>query len=260
MHNRTLEKMRGGARALGGWIGFADVFAAEATARVGVDWVCFDLQHGALSYSHLLQLIPAIAATTAEPFVRVAANDAAAIGRVLDAGAYGVIVPMVSSADDAARAVAACRYPPVGCRSCGPVRGAMIDGPRYLETANDQVACIAMIETREGLANVDAIACTPGVDGLFIGPMDLCFGIGIAPGDFANPQFIAAVATIRRACEAAGCAAGMFGYSSDTARQALDDGFTFVSVGTQNGFMMAGAKAALDVATRSDSTIRSAAY
>lgn len=260
MHNLTLEKMRAGTRALGGWIGFADAFAAEALARLGVDWVCFDLQHGALSYSHLLQLIPAVGATTATPFVRVAANEAAAIGRVLDAGAHGVIVPMVNTADDAARAVAACRYPPVGCRSFGPVRGAMIEGPHYLATANDQIACIAMIETRDGLANVDAIARTPGVDGLFVGPMDLCFGIGIAPGDFADPRFVAAVARIRQACEEAGCAAGMFGYSPDAARQALDDGFTFVSIGTQNGFMTAGARAALDVANRSESVIRPAAY
>lgn len=252
--------MRAGSRTLGAWIGFADVFAAEAVARLAVDWVCFDLQHGALSYSHLLQLIPAIGATSATPFVRVAANEAAAIGRALDAGAHGVIVPMVDTADDAVRAAAACRYPPIGIRSCGPVRGAMIEGPRYLATANDQVACVAMIETRDGLANVDAIAKTPGIDALFIGPMDLCFGIGIAPGDFGNPLFTDAVAAIKRACGAAGLAAGMFGYSPEMARQAIDSGFTFVSIGTQNGFMSAGAKVALDTATRSNTTVRPAAY
>jgi len=225
-----------------------DLHVAENLARMEFDWLCFDLQHGLLTHSHLLALIPAISATDTTPLVRVSANTAAEIGRVLDAGAHGVIVPMVNSAEEAAAASAACRYPPAGRRSCGPLRGVMLDGVDYLATANDQIACIAMIETQEGLANVEAIARTPGIDGLFIGPMDLCYGLGVTPGDFAHPSFKSAVQAIKDACKAAGCAVGIFGYTPALARDALDDSFVFVSAGTDISFVREGAKAALGTA------------
>jgi len=180
--------------------------------------------------------------------VRVTSNDAGQIGRALDAGAHGVIVPMVESAAEAGRAAAACRYPPAGNRSCGPMRGLMLEGFEYLATANAEIACIAMIETRRGLDNVEAIAAVEGVDALFIGPVDLCYGLGIAPGKFDDPAFVEAVAAIREAAHAAGKAAGMFGYSAELARKYLDEGFDFASAGTDNAFLRAGATAALAAA------------
>lgn len=248
MHNQALAQWKAGTPSYGAWINLPELHTAEAIARMDFDWLCFDLQHGLLSYSHLLALIPATSATRATPLVRVAGNDAAAIGRVLDAGAHGVIVPMVNSAAEAAAAVAACRYPPQGTRSCGPMRGIMLEGFGYLATANAEVACIAMIETRQGLDNVAAIAATPGLDALFVGPMDLCYGLGITPGNFADPAFVEAIEAIKLASKAAGVALGMFGASPALAAKYLAEGFQFASVGTDISFFRDGAKAAFDTA------------
>lgn len=245
MKNSSLAKWKAKQPSPGAWVMLTDLHVVENLVRMEFDWLCFDLQHGLLSHSHLLSLLPIVTSTAKSPIVRVCQNDAGDIGRVLDAGAHGVIVPGINSAEEAAAAAAACRYPPVGRRSCGPLRGVVQYGFEYLLNANNEVACIAMIETREGLDNVDAIARTPGIDALFIGPMDLCYGIGITPGDFGNPAFVSAVKKIRAACDTAGCAVGIFGYSPELAHQALNDGFTFASIGTDVSFFRAGAQAAL---------------
>lgn len=220
-------------------------------AHLGFDWICIDLQHGLMDYSHLTQLMPAIAHAPATPLVRVAANQGDQIGKALDAGAHGVIVPMVNTAEEAQRAAAACRYPPQGLRSCGPIRAAMHEGMAYLKTANDQVACVVMIETQQGLDNVDAIAAVDGVDALFVGPMDLCYGLGLAPGNFADPAFKAALEAVLAACARHNRAAGMFGYNTAMATQSLEAGFDFASAGTDGNFMRSGAIQALS-AMRSD--------
>ena len=150
----------------------------ERLARLGYDYVSLDAQHGLFGYSGMLAGLTAIdAGGQAVGMVRVAANDATPIGRALDAGAAGVIVPLVNTAEDAANAVAASRYPPVGIRSYGPMRSMLRIGPTPAE-ANETVIVLAMIETPEGLANVEAIAATPGLDGLYIGPSDLTLAVG----------------------------------------------------------------------------------
>ena len=248
MKNISLAKWRDGAPSPGAWINLPELHTAELLARSGFDWLCFNLQHGLLSYSHLLSLIPAISGTQATPLVRVTSNDAGQIGRALDAGAHGVIVPMVNTAEEAARAVAACRYPPEGLRSCGPMRGAMLEGMTYLQSANAEIACVVMIETAEGLSNVEAIAAIPGVDGIFVGPMDLCYGLGLKPGDFAAPEFGAAMTRIKAACKSARIAIGLFGYTPELAGAALQDGFQFVSIGTDIGFFRNGVTVAIAAA------------
>ncbi|MDZ3832611.1 MAG: aldolase/citrate lyase family protein [Sphingopyxis sp.] len=248
MKNEALAKWQSGAFSVGAWINLPDLHIAETLARMDFDWLCFDLQHGLLSYSHLLALIPAISATRATPLVRVADAQAAGIGRALDAGAHGVIVPMVDTADQAAQAAAACRYPPLGTRSCGPMRGLLTDGMGYLASANREVACIAMIETARGLDNVEAIAATEGLSALFVGPVDLCFGLGIAPGDFGNPAFVKAITRIVAAAREAGIAAGLFGYSPESVATAKDQGFAFASAGTDIAFLRKGAADALAIA------------
>jgi len=214
-------------------------------SRMDIDWICYDLQHGLMDYSDLLRLLPAICGLPVTPLVRVAANQPDQIGRVLDAGAQGVIVPMVNTPEDARVAAQACRYPPAGNRSCGPMRDVLISGMQYLQRANNEMACIAMIETAEGLANVDEIAAVEGVDALFVGPIDLCFGLGIAPGNFDDPAFRSAIERILTATQANGIAAGMFGYSPELAREALDTGFVFASAGTDISFFRNGVDAAL---------------
>jgi len=199
MLNHALARWRAREKSVGAWLTMSDLYSAEILAQLGFDWVCFDLQHGLMDYSHLTHLLPAIAQARVTPLVRVAANQPDQIGKALDAGAQGVIVPLVNTVEDARKAVAACRYPPAGVRSCGPIRAAMHEGLAYLQTANEQVACVVMIETEEGLRNVETIAATDGVDGLFVGPMDLCYGLGLAPGSFTDARFQQARGAIQAA-------------------------------------------------------------
>jgi 4-hydroxy-2-oxoheptanedioate aldolase len=248
MINLSLQRWRAGEKSIGAWSNLPDIHLAETLGRMGFDWICFDLQHGLMDYSDLLRLLPAICGLPVTPLVRVAANQPDQIGKALDAGAQGVIVPMVNTAEDARRAAVACRYPPRGSRSCGPMRDAMIEGFDYLVTANEQVACIVMIETDEGLANVDAIAAVEGVDAIFVGPMDLTYGLGLPPGDFANPRFTAAIESILAACAKHDRAPGMFGYTPQLAAQSLVDGFVFASAGTDISFFRTGAEQALAAA------------
>jgi len=248
MHNIALNRWRDGLPSYGAWINLPDIHVTETLARLGTDWLCFDLQHGLMDYRDLTQLLPAISGLEVTPLVRVAANQPDQIGKALDIGVHGVIVPMVNGVEDAARAASACRYPPNGSRSVGPMRCAMLEGLGYLATANSQVACIPMIETEEGLANVEAIAAVEGVDALFIGPMDLCFGLGLPPGSFADPVFTAAIERIKAACKAAGIAVGMFGYNAEMAAQSIEAGFQFVSIGTDISFFRSGAQQAFATA------------
>ena len=159
-------------------------------------------------------------------------------------GAQGIIVPMVNSVDEARAAVDACRYPPQGNRSCGPMRPLLLEGMNYLAEANAQIACLAMIETRDGLNAVEEIAAVEGIDGLFVGPVDLCFGLGITPGDFGNEKFTGAVQEILAACDKHGKVAGMFGYSPELAARALEQGFAFASLGTDISFLREGVASA----------------
>lgn len=252
MLNSALKNWREGTPSLGVWVNLPDIHLAETLARSGADWMCFDLQHGLMDYSDLLTLLPATGSRSVTPLVRVAANTPDQIGKVLDSGAEGVIIPMVNTADEARRAASACYYPPLGQRSCGPMRPAMLHGMEYLAQANAQVACIPMIETEEGLNNVEAIAAVDGVDGLFIGPVDLCYGLGLAPGDFGNNRFKEAVQTIVDACRARDLAVGIFGYTPDMARESLASGFNFASAGTDISFFRAGMSQALATARGDD--------
>ena len=248
MNNRLLQKWHDKEKSLGIWSNLPDIHVAEMLARTGADWICFDLQHGLMDYTDLTRLLPAVTGTPATPLVRVAANQPDQIGKALDAGARGVIVPMVNTAEDAGQAVTSCYYPPKGQRSCGPMRDAMLEGFSYLGTANEEVACILMIETEEGLNNLESIAAVEGVSGLFVGPMDLCYGLGLTPGDFANERFTDALKAILTACKNNRLACGMFGYDASLAAKALDDGFDFASVGSDVSFVREGVSQALAVA------------
>src|SRR3712207_2263361 len=162
-----------GRAAYGSWLVVPGSFGAELMARVGVDYVCVDGQHGILGYDAMVPMFQAISAAGVAPITRVVQNDPGEIGKALDAGAWGVIVPLVSNAQEAARAVAACRYPPRGMRSYGPVRASAATGLSDPDELGAEALCLVMVETREGLNNVEEIAATPGLDGIYIGPGDL---------------------------------------------------------------------------------------
>ena len=189
-------------------------------------------------------MLPAISTGEATPLVRVPWNEPYEIMKVLDAGAYGVIVPMVNSREEAERAVAACRYPPDGNRSFGPIRAAVYGGRGYASEANGQIACIAMIETAAGIERLEEIVSTPGLDGIYIGPSDLALALGLAPtGDNDDPRHAEAVLRIRDTCRAHGLAVGIHTSSPGFAQRYLDLGFNLVTLGSDVRFM-AGAAAA----------------
>jgi len=149
--NTALAKWRAGEQTIGGWLCLANTHIAEMMANAGFDWLCVDLQHGLLDYQDLLHMLPAISTTETIPIVRVSGNDPSEIMKVLDAGALGVIVPLINSREEALAAISACRYPPEGTRSFGPTRAAMYGGRDYAKEANNEIACIAMIETEQGI-------------------------------------------------------------------------------------------------------------
>lgn len=226
------RKLRNRERIVGYWSMLDAPGATERIARLGYDYVCLDGQHGLLGYSGMLNGVIAIdAAGSATPLVRVTSNDLGSIGRALDAGAGGVIVPLVDTAEDAAAAVRASRYPPRGARSYGPVRSGLRVGPDPAE-ADASVVVIVMVETAQGLANLDEICATPGLDAVYVGPSDLCLAVGGAhPGDPTVAEaFADAVAAVREAARRAGIAAGMHTNNGETAARYLAEGFTFATV------------------------------
>lgn len=225
--------LRNRQRLIGYWSLLDSPVAAERLARVGYDYLAFDAQHGLFGYQGLLNNLIATdtRGSTAVGMVRVEANDLTYIGRALDAGAAAVIVPLIDNAQDAADAVAAVRYPPHGRRSYGPMRAQLRIGPNPADT-HEQTAVLAMIETADGLANVEAICATPGLDGIYVGPSDLRLAIG---GKSSNDpdvaeEFEAALTRIREAAEAAGIAAGIHNADGASAARRLAEGYTFATV------------------------------
>ncbi|GAB6903433.1 HpcH/HpaI aldolase family protein [Kineosporia succinea] len=228
--------------------------ATERIARLGYDYVAMDAQHGLFGYDGMLAGLTAIdAGGQSAGVIRVGQNGPADIGRALDAGARAVIVPLVNTAQDAADAVAATRYPPLGIRSYGPMRSMLRIGPVPAE-ANESVAVLAMIETPQGLANVEEIAATPGIDGLYVGPSDLTLSIGGATS--TDPAvadvFEASLTRIRTACEANGIAAGLHTGAGEIAARRASEGWTFLTVACDLVHLEAAARAHLDAA-RGDS-------
>ena len=230
-----------------GWLSIANTFTAELMARQGFDALCIDLQHGTMGMSDVLPMLQAIAQTDTAPVVRVPWNDAAPIMKALDLGAIGIIVPMINTAADAAKAVAACRYMPTGMRSAGPVRALQHHGPDYFAKADSEVIVFAMIETKDGLANLDAIAATPGLDALYIGPADLSYALGLPPkADNTEPLHLETCNKILEAAHRHGKKACMHCASAAFAAGAIERGFDLVMLTSDFHSMIAGAKKQLD--------------
>lgn len=236
--NHVLRAWKAGKQTVGGWLAVDSAYTAEVMAHTGFDWLCLDLQHGMLDYNDMKMMLPAISTTPTIPFVRVPWNEPYEIMKALDAGAYGVVVPLVNNRQEAEMAVSACRYPPAGIRSSGPARGAIYGGSGYIQEANNEIACIVMIETAEALENLDDIMSTPGVDAVYIGPADLAYAIGIPPtGDSDHPKHVETVTRIFETSQKHGLAAGIHTGSLDYTKRYLDQGFQMVTLGSDGGFM-----------------------
>ena len=245
MSKSLKARLKAGEPLLGAWCMIPGALTAEALGRAGFDWVLIDMQHGCMDYETALEMIRAVDLGGATPIVRAPWNDPGIIGRLLDSGALGVVIPMIQTAEDARRAVDACLYPPAGRRSFGPVRVGLRDGPGYFADANDRVLVIPMIETAEALAEVDAIARTPGVDALFVGPFDLSIALGLPPGDNdGKPAFDEAIAKVSAAARAAGVATAVLS-NAGVAPLRLRQGFRLVSVVTDLSALTLAARADL---------------
>ena len=218
-----------GKPVLNGWLSIGNAFTAEILSQQGYDALTIDQQHGFLGHDALAPMLQAMKAAPVTPMVRVPWLSAGDIMKALDGGALGIICPMVNTVADAARLVSYMRYPPHGQRSFGPTRANFSAGRGYASEANDEILCLAMIETAEAMENLEAIVATPGLDGVYIGPADLTLGItngALAPGfDREEPQMLEAIHKIRQAASDAGIRACIHCGTPEYAARALGWGF-----------------------------------
>jgi 4-hydroxy-2-oxoheptanedioate aldolase len=224
---------RRGQAAVNGWLSIPSTVTAELVARQDYDSITVDLQHGLIDYQCALTMMQAVnAAGDATVIARPPWLEPGIIMKLLDAGAWGILCPMINTPADAEALVRTCHYAPKGYRSVGPTRAMMIYGSSYIQGANDVVVTLAMIETSEALDNVEAIARTPGLGGLYIGPSDLAQSLGYPIQiDPTGPDVMAAIERILAAAKAAGIKAGMHCMMPDYARQMAKKGFDFVTLG-----------------------------
>ncbi|KXF54292.1 aldolase [Rhodococcus sp. SC4] len=244
-------RLRGRERIVGYWSVIDSPVSTEWLAHVGWDYIALDLQHGLIGYSGMVAGLTAIDASgSTVGMIRVESNDPTPIGRALDAGAAGVIVPLVNTAEEAARAVAAATYPPAGVRSYGPMRSQLRIGPNPADANHDTVV-VVMIETPQGLANVEEICAVPGLDGVYVGPSDLRLAVGGAhPNDpSVDDEFEAALVRVREAAAAAGIAAGIHTPDGAVAARRLAEGYTFATVASDLTHLKAASAAHLKAAT-----------
>ena len=246
--NKLKQMMADGKPIINGWLQIPSSFSAEVMANQGWDSLTIDMQHGVIDYPNALQMLQAISTTETTPLARVNWNEPGQIMKILDAGCYGIICPMVSNKEEAERFVQACMYPPRGYRSFGPVRGLIYGGADYAYHANDEILKLAMIETKESLDKLDEIMSTDGVDGIYIGPADLSLAIGEKPG-FDRPENTKAYSEILRILEHAkknNIFAGIHNGTPEYAQKMIDKGFNFVTIGADQRAMSAGAKAVVE--------------
>lgn len=249
--NPVKKKLIEGRVSLGSWIQIGHPAVAEILGTVGFDWIAADMEHTDIGIPEFTGIARGLAGRGPIPFARVRENDTLAIRQVLDAGAWGVIVPLVNSAEEALRAVQAAKFPPRGIRGTAFFRansyGLTFD--EYVQRANDDILVIVMIETGKAVEEIDAIVAVDGVDGVFIGPYDLSLSYGI-PGKFSDPLMREAKKRVLSACAGAEKAAGLHQVqcSPESIIDAVQSGFTFIALGMDTVFIDSSARSAIAVA------------
>jgi 4-hydroxy-2-oxoheptanedioate aldolase len=257
--NRLRTKWELGEPALGCWLTTPSSFSAEILSHAGFDWLCVDLQHGLIDYPQMVAMLQAMSARESALLVRVPWNEPGIIGKCLDAGASGVIVPMVNSRAEAEAAVRACRYAPAGARSYGPLRASYAAGFDYFSNANSSVCCIIMIETAQAVEDLDEIVSVPGIDAVYVGPADLSITLGLQPApDNPDESFSSAIDRILQACRRHGVVPGIAG-NATTAPKRISQGFAMVEVASDSALLAAGAARALgEVRPGADPAVKAA--
>ncbi len=246
--NKLKQMFKEGKPIINGWLQIPSAFSAEVMANQGWDSCTIDMQHGVVDYPNALNMLQAISTTDTTPLARVNWNEPGQIMKILDAGCYGVICPMVSNRKEAENFVKACLYPSKGYRSFGPIRGLIYGGTDYAKHADDEILKLAMIETKEALENLDEILDTPYLDGIYIGPADLSLALDEEPG-FDRPENTKAFKEISKILESAkkrNLLAGIHNGTVEYAEKMIKKGFNLVTIGADQRFMSGGAKLAVE--------------
>ena len=244
--NRLRTMWQADQAVLNGWLAIGNSFSAETMAHQGFDSLTIDLQHGMIDPAAMVTMLQAISTTATVPVVRVPWLEPGIVMKTLDAGAYGVICPMVNTREDAQRLVAYTHYAPRGSRSFGPVRALLYGGPDYAQQANETIVTFAMIETAQALDNLDAILSVEGLDAIYIGPSDLSLALGCRPVfDDVDPPVAQAIDHILTRAKAHGVVAGIHNGMPEVALARIAKGFRFTTVGSDARLMAAGAQQVL---------------
>lgn len=244
--NKLRSIWKAGGAAVNGWLAIPNGFSAETMAHQGWDSLTIDLQHGLIDYQSMVGMLQAISTTPTVPIVRVPWLEPGILMKALDAGAYGLICPMVNTRKDAENLVAWTNYAPRGTRSFGPVRGLLYGGPDYLQHANDTVVAFAMIETVQALDNLDDILSVEGLEAIYIGPADLSLALGCTPTfDDVDPKAAEAFDYILSRAKAHGKIAGIHNGAPAAALKRIEKGYQFVTIGSDARLMAAGSQQVL---------------
>ena len=246
--NKLKEIFKQGKFAVNGWLQIPNSFTAELMAKQNWDSLTIDMQHGIVDYQNALAMLQGISTSDVVPMVRVNWNEPGQIMKILDAGAYGIICPMVSNKDEAKKFVQACMYPPKGYRSYGPIRGLVYGGEDYADEANNEILKFAMIETKESLENLDTIMQTPGLDGIYIGPADLSLAIGEKPSfdKHENDPVYKVIMKILEHAQKNNIIAGIQNAKPEYAEKMVKKGFQLVTIGSDQRYMTTASKEALN--------------
>jgi len=244
--NDIIKIIAGGGTVLNGWLAIANSYSAEVMAQQGFDAVTIDLQHGPIDFQAAVGMLQAISTTAAVPMVRVPWNEPILTAKLLDAGAYGIICPMINSKAEAEALVSFCRYPPRGARSFGPNRAALYGGADYWQHANDEVLIFAMVETRQAVKNVEEITAVEGLNGIYVGPSDLSLSMGKTPTlDPQDSEVLAAIKTVCAVTRKSGKIAGVHTDSAKTAIRRFGEGYQLCTILSDAGLMARAASAAV---------------
>ena len=247
--NKLKELFKSGKPIINSWLSVPSSFSAEVMANQGWDSLTIDMQHGLIDYPNAVNMLQAISTTETTPMARLNWNEPGQIMKILDAGCYGIICPMVSNKKEAEKFIQACQYPPKGYRSFGPIRATIYGGNDYAKNANDEILKLAMIETKEALNKLDEILDTPNLDGIYIGPADLSLAVGEEPG-FDKPESTKAYKEILKILDAAkkrNLLAGIHNGTPEYAQKMIDKGFNLVTVGSDSRYIISGAKYDLEI-------------
>jgi 4-hydroxy-2-oxoheptanedioate aldolase len=229
--NRVKQLLKEGKPAVGTFLNIPSIASAEIMANVGFDWLVVDAEHGAIDLNTLHDMFIAISTTNTVPMCRVRENDPATIKQALDAGAYGVVIPMVNSAEEAERAVKSCKYAPEGIRSAGPGRWRYYGGADYQQHANDEVLVAIQIEHIDAVNRLDEILSVPGIDIVHMGPGDLAWSMGLGKGlGEKDPAHVEAMAKVLDAAKKHGIPIGTAARSVQEAPKLIEKGYQFMMI------------------------------